>query len=279
MYIITDNTKLTGLVPNVTITVEGEQTLFDKVKPWLITAEEWVMSQFTSQAVLQSIGLNATTIIWHQVAGVIVAEALRNAIPSLDLVLTPNGYGIVSTQDVAPASKERVERLVGSMLARRDNLIDLMIEELKEVEAWHSTPQKQWLVQTLMQSPRAVVFGVCGNAFDGDRWTKFLEIRDKAVDIEADIAERWVSTAVMERLRLAMCDEQGDDEVNLSWRLRQIVMDEIAGGKRSLHRLERIVQYLRTRLEQYPEWLQSDTAKLFTPEVFRNARESKGYFF
>ena len=38
--------------------------------------------------------------------------AYKLAIPHLDLVLTDNGFGVVSTQTVAPASAERVNRLI-----------------------------------------------------------------------------------------------------------------------------------------------------------------------
>ena len=37
------------------------------------------------------------------------------AIPSLDLVLTTNGFGIVSNQNVVPASRERVDALISSL--------------------------------------------------------------------------------------------------------------------------------------------------------------------
>lgn len=41
----------------------------------------------------------------------IVNKALYLAIPNLDLVLTNNGFGVVNTQMIAPASKERVASL------------------------------------------------------------------------------------------------------------------------------------------------------------------------
>ena len=43
---------------------------------------------------------------------VVVTKAYADALPSLDIVVTPTGIGVVNTETIAPASKERVERLV-----------------------------------------------------------------------------------------------------------------------------------------------------------------------
>lgn len=60
----------------------------------------------------------------------IVNTALYDAIPQLDLVLTNNGFGIVSTSQVAPASQERVERLRRSCELKRDKCFDVLLTAL-----------------------------------------------------------------------------------------------------------------------------------------------------
>ncbi len=56
--------------------------------------------------------------------------AYKNAIPSLDLVLTATGFGVVSNQSVAPASAERVQKLIAaidsSLSDCEDNIYDLL---------------------------------------------------------------------------------------------------------------------------------------------------------
>lgn len=60
----------------------------------------------------------------------VVNAALYDAIPQLDLVLTNNGFGIVSTQQIAPASAERVERLRKSCATARDMAFDCLLVSL-----------------------------------------------------------------------------------------------------------------------------------------------------
>ena len=111
--LIYNDDTLRQCLPNVFATVKGEMSLFDKVKVDIDLAEHWVIETFTSiktfGAIQGYVDSNPTKII---TAKLIASEALRRAIPSLDLVLTPNGFGVVSNQNVAPASKERVDRLI-----------------------------------------------------------------------------------------------------------------------------------------------------------------------
>ena len=51
-------------------------------------------------------------------ATAIYLRAAYNAVPQMDLVLTPTGFGIVSNQNTAPASRERVDAL--RLQLRRD---------------------------------------------------------------------------------------------------------------------------------------------------------------
>lgn len=278
MKIITDNPTLLRLVPNVATTVEGESTLYDKITPWLMQAEEWVSETFTGGEVLTSIAAAPTSTTWQQVAMLIVSEAMRRAIPHLDVVLTPNGFGIVSNQNVAPASKERVERLIESQRALRDHYVEYLLGSLSRSSDWHETYQCSWFSETLIQSPQNCVIAVHGKDFAGDRWEAFLALRDAARPIEAAIAEKWLSESLMYRLRRALPTDTAAD-LSLAQHVRRCVIDELKGQPRNCRALDRIVNYVRQRPEEYPEWVSSATAELFAPPVFRNTKESKGYFF
>lgn len=229
MRIITDNATLLRLLPNVVTSVEGETPLIDKLAPWLSQAEQWVCDTFTGATVLDAIiAEDPAESEWQQVAMLITAEAMRLAIPSLDVVLTPNGFGIVSNQNVVPASKERVERLINSMRSGRDLYIDYLLDSLSAREDWHQTKQRDWFCQTLLQSPRDAELGVYGPDWTGDRWEAFLELRERARNIEAAIAERWVSEALMERLRQAIITPgSASKDAALALRLRDCVFAEL----------------------------------------------------
>lgn len=57
----------------------------------------------------------------------LAVSAYHAAIPFVDLVQTENGFAVVSNNNLAPASKERVERLIGWCEGQIDGLTDLLI--------------------------------------------------------------------------------------------------------------------------------------------------------
>ena len=280
MKIITDNDILQRLLPNTVVTVDGETPLHDKLLPWLSAAEQWVSDQFTGETVLSAIADETWSTIWQQTALLILSDAMRQAIPSLDVVLTPNGYGIVSNQNVAPASKERVERLIESMTAGRDLYADRLLGSLTLREDWQDSSQRARLLESLIQRPLDATSGVYGTRWRGSHWDAFLELRSRAVTIEAAIAQKYTGAALLQRLREALHTPGADGNDRLMARMvLGCVLAELKGEPRDCRTLERVVDYVRTLPEDYPEWASSPVSELWSPPVFRNRRESKGYFF
>ena len=128
----------------------------------------------------------------------VVADALRRAIPSLDIVLTPNGFAVVNTSNLATASKPRVDKLVGSMLAHRDDCIAALLLELPDASKWLTSSQAQFFGATLF--PDLAIVDSVGVA-TGSRWEKYLELRSQVIDLEASLAEEWLSLELLSALR------------------------------------------------------------------------------
>ena len=116
MRIITSDNDLRRYLPNAFATVEGEAPFYDKVLPWMEAAERWLLMQFIGDEFADAlIAMEDDEPLKMTACSVVAHEALMRAVPSLDLVLTPNGFGIVSNQNVAPASRDLVVRLVNSL--------------------------------------------------------------------------------------------------------------------------------------------------------------------
>lgn len=114
--LINDNDTLKKYVPNTLKAVAGELSLFDKIQYHLLQAEQWLTDTFVSSETMSRIrSYSNNTPLLHYCRIITAAEAMRHAVPQLDLILTPNGFGIVSNQNIAPASKERIERLLLSL--------------------------------------------------------------------------------------------------------------------------------------------------------------------
>lgn len=278
MKLIMTDAQLRAHIPNIIASVKGETPFIERVAHFLDLAEDWVRTTFTSESTFNTIcGYTDSNEIKIICSRLVVANALRRAIPSLDIVLTPNGFGVVSTQNLAPASKPRVDRLVGSMLAHRDDCIAALLPDLVGASKWLTSPQADFFGSTLF--PDLGIVDAVGGA-TGSKWEKYLELRPQVIDLEASLAEEWLSPGLMSALRSE--NLRGDLTEKRSVIVRQVkaqILGYLKSGSFSSRRLADIVNRIRENKDDFPEWHRSETAKLFAPPVFRNEKKAKGYWF
>lgn len=262
--------------------MEGEAPFFEKVLPWLEAAERWLLMQFIGDEFAGAlIDMEENEPLKMTACSVVAHEALMRAVPSLDQVLTPNGFGIVSNSNVAPASRDRVTRLVKSLEESRDIAISQMLQYLFQNEQWCATSKRQWFTATLF--PNIDLAELCG--VTERRWANYLSLRLRVVDIEQCIAEEFISTAQMDVLR--------NEVIGIDWsfslhdrlhmqvieQLHSIEVSALQGNALNIQALRDIVDLMRKNEEIFPEFASSDTAKLFTPPIFENKKKANGYWF
>lgn len=275
--LITNDDTLRQYLPNVFATVKGEVSLFDKVKVDINLAENWVIETFVSTSTFNTIcGYAEDNPIKIITAKLIATEALSWAIPSLDLVLTPNGFGVVSTQNIAPASKERVDRLIGSLADYRDECIGNILPALGGESQWLTSSQALIFGETLFPD-LAITDQVKGT---GSKWERYLALRPKILDIEASLAEEFFSPELMVRLRNEVLRKTHTaDLARVINAIRGQVVDLLNGGLIRMRDMIDVVNHIRCYPDLFPEWHASETAKLFSPPIFTNLKTNKGYWF
>ena len=278
MTLITTDEQLRSHLPNVIASVKSETPFIERLALFLDLAEDWVVNTFTSVSTFNTIcGYTDSNNIKILCSRLVVADALRRAIPSLDIVLTPNGFAVVNTSNLAPASKPRVDRLVGSMLSHRDDCIAALLPELVGASKWLTSSQADFFGATLF--PDLDIVDAVGGA-TGSKWEKYLELRPQVIDLEASLAEEWFSPELMSALRSE--NLRGDLTEKRNVIVRQVkaqILGYLKSGSFNSRRLADIVNYIRLNEESFKEWHRAATAKLFAPPVFRNEKKAKGYWF
>lgn len=294
--IIQNDTELRRFIPNTLVTVEGEATLFDKMQPDLHLSELWLTNLLGDLASLMPTSNNdpqspaepsinpsnqdatvppspAEPIpIRELLLKILATDAFLRTLPSLDLILTPNGFGIVSNSTIAPASKDRIDRLIVALENSRDFALDQALNRLLKSETWRATEPAQFFLQTLFQTP----FALPAEVRQIHAWQTFQDTHPQLVAIEAELADKFISQEVYQRLRT---DCENPIFARLIQPLRTIEIDLLQGRPLPYTKLVAIVDYIRKHEDIFPEWQTSDTAKLYTPHAFQNDKKSGGYFF
>ena len=283
--LIPDNNTLLHFVPNVLKSVQGELALFEKIQSHLQVAEDWLCANFLSAPVLDKIavsGDDATNKLLHHARIAEVAEAMLHAIPQLDLVLTPNGFGIVSNSNVAPASKERVERLLASLEKMRDDTLQVLLPLLAAEPTWATSDPCQYFQSVLypwLDLPRQL--GSTDHA-----WARFQELHSRMVEIEQRLAADFFSSGLMDTLRQAhlfgaWSETPSAPHYKRAWQhIFAIELFMLRENECPVPSCIEVVNALRNAPESvFEEWKQSPVALLFENHGYQNKKNSGGYWF
>ena len=276
MKYITNNETLKRYIPNVVTEVEGEADLFTKLTPHLKQAESWLEYRIVRPSAIpipedhsgsgSGSGSGAgESMVLEFVRIAVAAEAFRAAVPSLDLILTANGFGIVSNNTVAPASKERVASLIESLIETRDSAIEQLAAELSG--AHHVLGGRIFSGYDLQRA-----LGHSDHLLQ-----HFLAERQKERAAESYVAEHAVSVSVMSELKtLSYGTSTLPEQYNiLHDKVRTAI---VAKMNDTLDRqlLADIVEFIRTNTDTFPGWEESGAATHWIDRTFKNDKNLGG---
>ena len=271
-------------LPNILPAVEGEKSVYEKLQPYVAEAERWVKNTFTGEEIWQNIEQRSDSDTTKQILQqVIINDAFARAIPNLDLILTPNGFGIVSNTNIAPASKDRVERLIDSILDNRDDNISQLLVELPKIEGWISTSQGEYFTATLFTT-LSITRTLPKPDNYRTRWDYYQLLHEKLVVIEKEIADKYVSPELISALRteqFSLAATNLRKKIIPSLKAVELLLLRNTEEYRKIchNELTMIVDIIRKYPDDFPEWHSSPTAQLYNPPIFENKKNATGYWF
>jgi len=282
MKLITTDEQLRLLIPNVLATVEGEPTLIEKLYPYLETAEQWAIDTFVPEEIFNEIAeansFRPNERFRYPLEKLVACHAYMTAIPSLDLVLTPNGFGIVSNQNVVPASRERVDALITSLESQRDAAIEAFILRLSSRTDWRESAQGKYFGATMFP-----FLNLCRRlAIREHIWDSYQQLRERLIKVENVLAETYFSQGQMDVFRqhvinqMRLCHPLEEQVIRTLQSLEMMLVSDMQVHNQSFYDL---VNIIREHSDIFLAWHVSETAKLYSPAIFTNKKVSGGYFF
>ena len=282
MKLITTDEQLRLLIPNVLVTAEGEPTLIEKLYPFLETAEQWAIDTFVPEAIFDEIaaddGFEPNERFRYPLEKLVACQAYMTAIPSLDLVLTPNGFGIVSNQNIVPASRERVDALMNSLESQRDSAIEALILRLSSRTDWQRSAQGKYFGATMFP-----LLNLCRRlAIREHIWDSYQQLHDRLIKIENVLADTYFSQEQMQVFRSQVIVQYStckpiEEQVIRSLQAYELqLLTDIQVHPQCYYDL---VTIIRERPDDFPAWHASPVADLYTPKIFQNKKNSSAYWF
>lgn len=282
MKLITTDEQLRLLIPNVLATAEGEPTLIEKLYPFLETAEQWAIDNFIPEVIFEEIaeddGFGPNERFRYPLEKLVACQAYMTAIPSLDLVLTPNGFGIVSNQNIVPASRERVDALMNSLESQRDSAIEALILRLSSRTDWQQSAQGKYFGATMFP-----LLNLCRRlAIREHIWDSYQQLHERLIKIENVLADTYFSQEQMLVFRSLVITQYStskpiEERVIRSLQAYELqLLTDIQVHPQCYYDL---VTIIRERPDDFPAWHASPVADLYTPKIFQNKKNSSAYWF
>ena len=261
MKFLTDNNTLERFTPNVISPVEGEENLFTKIQSFIQLTEAWFESRIATYEQLSALENSEELLTFARTA--IASDAYRRAIPSLDVVLTANGFGIVSNQTIAPASRDRINALLDSLEAQCDAAIEMLMLH---------APDTLLLRPSLFRGYEAVrLLGKSKHLL-----LEFFTYETQIASAENHFASHAISRDILEQLR-GMRDKCPAPHYILLTMVQHAVISYIQGEDCRQNMID-MVDFIRKHPEDYPNWTDSQAAVRWQDYTYKNDKSKGGFW-
>lgn len=204
-------------------------------------------------------------------------RAFMNEMRGLDLVLTATGFGVVSTQDTAPASKMRVDSLDGQLRRQERLLLGTLLDRLFHVSGWNQQPQRQWNVQTVFFSLNNLEMWAGINHPKPEDW----DMNIPSILAADAFLRKHIGNAYMDELIASMTSYSlSDNDALIVIFCQQYIGAWIAQNHRLKEEIYmRLINRLEADLTLYPTYADSEAYRLnhFTP--YENHAEDSAFHF
>lgn len=272
--ILTDPHRLMAFLPNAIQPAPGDRDFFDKLLPYIRSAERWADCEICPLSLITDENQD----IRRTILAVVAPHALHEALAMLDIVVTPNGLGVVSTETVAPASRMRSDAAAASLIRQRDSSIRDAVDMLRTCPQWLASDTGRLWGRTLFPD-MSDLSSMSGGSPD---YAKYLYLKSKIMAFEDLLAERFVSPELMTRLRNQYLSRSLDnaEAAECVRRIRSLTLKHLLyPDNREMKEIASLVDFIRDRPYIFPEWPASATSRRFSLPGFSNDRNSSGFFF
>lgn len=259
----------------------SEHYIFDSLQGYILEARERTAFILGDDVEERADGSDALRPLYVRL---ICYSAARRAVPGLDLILTENGFGVVSNQNVAPASSSRVEALLESLRKMESDTMDSLVLQLLKTE-WKNKPEAKRIMKSLLWSPTLLrYYGItlAGREAYAEEYSTLQPAIEQAEEAVRKTISPELHAELLRRLR-----NNPSEHTSIYTRVidtaRQYMAAVAAGPAaqpaRSELLKERLLRIVEEDADNLPEYKSSATYRAHHFQHYENRREDNTFFF
>lgn len=249
--------------------------IFEACAPFIeseyIDFRENVLSDVGVECVKVSVALP------RMVKNAVCVRGFLLAMRQLDVVLTNTGFGVVSTQDTAPASQARVNALEENLRLLVLYHTRNTVYSLRATDEWADTEAAELCIPHLCWNYE-LMLTYAGYPVAYSNW--------RAIQPHIFVACKDVAENISPELMSVLVDVERHAHSESRWQ-RQLIADIqhtvaafVSPNEPEYHKgIQRIMQYIERNIDKFPEYRDSDTYKAKHYKGYENTKDSKMFVF
>lgn len=206
--------------------------------------------------------------------GLACSLAYQHAVPHLNIVLTSTGFGVVNNENTAPASSERVNRLMSELDRQAGRYYDMLIEELCGTEGWGDSPQGRSCIRGLIYLTEHLK-----EMYQEPKLSLLVRVQMTGAERENQLIRlmgREQYDLLLESIRGTREPEEAERELIHRCRVYISGAFHEDGGGRTLRP---VMEWLEEHPEAFAAYLESSAYKANHFTKYENEEESPCYFW
>lgn len=213
----------------------------------------------------------------YYVKQLVCLEVFLEKMRSLDLILTSTGFGVVSTQDTAPASKMRVDALEGELRRRARGVRCHVLANLYKVPGWSSSQQRRENVETLFWDFHLLErYAAISNPKPEDWDVNVPEMLAADSFLKKHIGSRFMEALLTE----VTSDKVKETDIPVVTLCQKFIGAWIAKNHRLKEELYmQLINYMESNIASFPLYAESDAYRLNHFKPYENHAEDTAFHF
>ena len=219
----------------------------------------------------------------QQVTRYVILATFLDRLHSQDIIMTDNGFGVVSNDNIAPASQARVDALERELTYSRDMARHNILNELRRIEGWAETEQALDNIRSFFWSPLLL-----RSYYYIDRKLTFDDLASFRPNI--DTAENFLRKQFSDDLIDQMLGEERKAKFETSHRTAKLKMLDFIAlhlpknsdiiDKRDIHgSFESLLRFIEEHLDDFAKYRDSTAYKANHMQAYENKTDDTTFFF
>ena len=277
----TERMKITRqtLEESVVVATTKNNDIFETLTPNIELIAELVIDNVLGDVGMEAIEDGTHPELLKAAQWAICREAFLDSVAHLDLVLTATGFGVVNTQDTAPASRQRVEALRNMVSRQWLQSFSRLVSLLIKVDGWGDTAQAEAQIHNVFYSfDHLVRYASNGSQLSETDWQKAQPLINQADDELRCLVSDEEMKDLLSRLR---CSQLTETQKTVVEHMRRFIGAYIVFGNFNGTKgiIEHILRTMEENLDDFLPYKNSQTYKARHYQDYENTKDSPLFIF